>query len=568
MKTAALVIADPAAGRLGHARRLDGEWRGMTTLGMTLRRVAETPGLGRVFVLHPAGTPLPQACQRDASSLDAQLVAVDVMSTDAQTAATRRVRRSWTLDGWRGGLGGATVWDELLPVTPIAEVAKRFGLDAVLLVGGDWPLVDPALSAEMFAVHRSAPEAMKLCFSQAPPGLSGIVVARSLLEDMADTGSGFSDILAYQPKRPAVDPISMDFNVAIPAPVRDMARRFISDTSEAVARTRAVLDLLGDRWLCADATEITQATRAWERDSLHETRCFLPPQVVVELTPRRLVDGPITPQHHADITRPDMTPGLLERLAPQLAGLTVTLGGLGDPLLHGEWASAITRLKNAGAMTVALETDLLTGDAQTLEQLTQAILDAAPDAVLVHLNAEDAQTYQQEMGGDHFSNVMAAIQQLFNRRGIPPGVHGLPAIVPMLTKTEHTTPQLETFFERWWQLARHAVVQRFSTGGKGSFALAPDRNPVPMDGPWREPDPHQRKQRLTVWSNGDVSLCHHDWLGRATLGNIADATLLELWQGLPDLNLDPVWSPDDSPMCRRCFDFARLHAQQRESACA
>ena len=92
MKTAALVIADPAAGRLGHARRLDAPWRGMTTLGMTLRRVVATPGLDRVFVLHPADAPLPQACQRDAASLDAELIPVNATPTDARSAAVRRVR--------------------------------------------------------------------------------------------------------------------------------------------------------------------------------------------------------------------------------------------------------------------------------------------------------------------------------------------------------------------------------------------------------------------------------------------------------------------------------------------
>ncbi len=561
MKTVALILADPDTGRLGHSRPIDEVVGARTVLGATAQRVSRVPGIDAVAVLLPAATrALSPRAHDELDTIDATAIRVDAF--DAPDAASlRRARRAWTQDGWRGGLGGATVWDELLPASVVAAAAARLDADAVLLVGGDWPLVDPALCGELLAVHRATPDAMKLAFCQAPPGLTGVVVARELLDDMARNDADFADLLAYSPKRPAVDPIGLDFCVGIPASVRDTARRFVYDTSAGRRRIEAVVEALGDEADTADALRVTEACRAWEQDEPEASRfAELPPQVALELTPRRVVNGPITPQHHVDIDRGAASWEMIEKLAPQLKGRVVTLGGLGEPLLHERWHDAVAAIKQAGVLAVALETDLLLPEPADAEALAASVLDSGVDAVFVRLNAESAETYRDEMGVDRFAEVMDVIQALFRRRGVPLGRHATPAVVPMLTKTQLTTPELETFFERWWQLARHAVVQRYPTGGKGRFALSPDRNPVPMDGPWREPDPHQRKQRLTVWSDGEVSLCHQDWHARASLGNVNDASLIELWQGLPRIELDADWSPDASPMCRRCFDFASLHA--------
>ncbi len=559
MNTAALVIANPDAGQLGHARRLDAPLGDDTVLGATLRRVARTPGLTRVLVLHPENRPIPEL---SGTGIDRPVEPVAIPPDAWNDANTRRraIRRAWTLDGWRGGFRGATVWDELTPTAPLAEVAAAHGIDAALILGADWPMIDPALCSELLAIHRSAPDNMKLCFSQAPPGLCGVVVAASLLHDMANTGHDFASLLAYNPRRPALDPIGLEFNAAVPPSVRDTARRFIFDTPEAQRRITCIFEQLGTDHVTADAFAVTETVRRHE--SARPAPCFesLPPQIVVELTPRRLTTGPSTPGHHADIEREDLPFDVFTDLAPQLRGRTVTLGGVGDPRLHPRWTDAVSGLKDAGALVVALETDLLAHSEETPEALAEQILAGAPDVVFVRLHAETAETHAKETGTQAFAQVLQTLQRLFNHPA-----DQRPAIVPMLAKTDVTTPELETFFERWWQLADHAVIQRFSTGGTGDFALAPDRNPVPMDPPWAEPDPFQRKQRLTVWSNGDVSLCHQDWFGRAALGNVRDASLLELWRRVPTLNLDPAWSPDHSPMCRRCFDFATIHATQRDA---
>lgn len=568
MKTVALLPVHPDLGQLGHPRRLTDTLGERTVLEHTLRRLAAVESVNEIALVFA-----------DAPSLDVpDSVAdkplrclIDPALADAAVARRRRVRRAWSVHAWRGGFRGATVWDELTPLAPLSAAADRCEADAVLLAGPDWCVIDPSLCEALLARHREAPDAMPLCFSQAPPGLSGLAVSAKLLRDISQANRGFADILAYVPSRPTVDPISRDYNLAIPASVRATARRFIHDTPEAITRLRLLQENLEiPAFSTADARIITDATRQLERERPHHRFAQLPPIVELELTPRRVATGPITPQHHVALERPDLNLATLDTLAPDLAGRAVTLGGIGEPLLHPHWSRAVAACRKAGASAVALQTDLLTDDAQTPGSMADAILDADPDVVFVRLNAETAEVYERAMGVDRFASVLEALQALFTGRAerarTRGDTHAFPLIVPTLTKTTTTTPQMDQFFERWWQLADHTVIHRFPQAGRGEHALADDQNPVPMDPPWRDPDPHQSKQRLTVLGDGRVCLCHEDWLGRAAIGTVAAAPLHELWQRVPDFALPDHWQHDNSPCCPRCFGFASLHARRPEAA--
>ncbi|MEM8782948.1 MAG: SPASM domain-containing protein [Planctomycetota bacterium] len=568
MKTVALIAVSKSRGQLGHPRSLDDRLGPCSVLEHTLRRVASIRDVQEVVLV-----------AEDASSLDAPeaingkpVLRHDAPHLgDAARARRRRVRRAWSTNAWRGGFRGATVWDELDPLQPLADAAESRGSDAALLLAADWCAVDPDLCAALIDRHAETPDAMPLCFSQAPPGLSGLVVASRLLRDLAQADRGFCEILAYNPKRPAVDPISQEFNVAVPAAVRATARRFIYDTPEAIARLRSLHDRLGDEaFVDADAGSLTDHARQIEVDAPQARFTHLPPVLEIELTPRRRACGPVTPQASIDPARNDFALHHFDRLAEDLAGRAVTLGGIGEPLLHPRWPEAIARCRQAGAAAVALQTDLLTDGDQTPDQLAGHILDADPDAVFVRLNAESAETYRQAMGVDRFAFVVEALQAVFAGRAERARTQGLshacPLIVPTLTKTYDTTPEMEHFFERWWQLADHAVIHRFPQGGRGGRALAADQNPVPMDPPWREPDPWQFKHRLTVLSDGLVCLCHEDWLGRGAIGSLDEDRLHEVWRSFPDFDLPDDWRHDDSPFCPRCFGFASLHAAPSRAA--
>ena len=55
-----------------------------------------------------------------------------------------------------GGLAGATCYDEILCPSHLAPAAEEAAADAILLVGPDWPFVDPELCAREEPRHLRA----------------------------------------------------------------------------------------------------------------------------------------------------------------------------------------------------------------------------------------------------------------------------------------------------------------------------------------------------------------------------------------------------------------------------
>ncbi|MFO0875208.1 MAG: hypothetical protein U0575_14725 [Phycisphaerales bacterium] len=93
----------------------------------------------------------------------------------------------------RGGIAEASIFDEVLDATVAWPVIERRGLDAVVLCGPDWPLVDVSATTgidALVAAHRADPAHRRAVASPAPPGLGACVIHRSLLRELAGAPTG------------------------------------------------------------------------------------------------------------------------------------------------------------------------------------------------------------------------------------------------------------------------------------------------------------------------------------------------------------------------------------------
>ena len=590
MKIIALILIDPRQGRLGHPARLDDVLAQQPVLQHTLDRAAMIEGVSELVLAvrtadgQPEDTPasptagLPcrvpdgAVCRRSSWSLSP----AEQAEADAIAAA-----RKWSLAAWRGGIAGMTGYDELLPAGPIARLLAEHRADAAVVVRGDWCCFDPAVADEQLAVYRSAPESLRLVFTQAPPGLTALVVDRSVVEDLAQYRTTVARLLCYNPEKPALDPISRDVCVAVPADVRDRHRRFIYDTPRAADHLRDIAQRLGPAFATAGLSQLAEASLALDTDHPGRQLDRLPQQWTIELTPDRPATGPITPQHHLDLPRPAMDTSLAIDLVQQLGEVgdaSVLLGGLGDALRHEDWLRVAEAAADAGVMGIGLETDLLC-DPATRERLRHAPV----DVVSVRINADTAAVYEQLMGVDGYKTVLEHLQSLHTGGGrfdrstpvdtaAEPGLNGRGWLVPRLVKVADNLRDMETFFERWTRIMGWAVIEGYTTGG----GLIPDQSPVPMQAPRSvgyTPPRHRRKQRLTVLSDGTVTLCAQDWLGQRPLGSADREPLHAIWAraaeysaktpgaaGIPGGNSGGnSGGPDDvSPVCPRCADWAAV----------
>ncbi len=488
----------------------------------------------RIVILHPLGQqPLALI---DASDHPKPIVAHAFDPADDPHAAQRAAARKWALGAWRGGLGGATCYDELLPAGPLLAAMQAHGADAAAIVGGDWCGFDPALASLQLKRLTDAPDAMKLTFTQAPPGLGAICVSRALLEDLAQHGAGFHHALWYNPRRPTIDPIGKEVCLPIPPQARDTFARFIYDTPRGIATLRQAADELADDFSGADISRIT-ATHPSPTTPAHPPT--YPHHLTLELTPRREVAGPVTPQHYTTLDRSDMDTALAIDLARQVAAMgdtTLMLGHLGDPLLHPDWEQVITAADEAGCFALGIETDLLC-EAPVLERLASLPL----DVIVVRINADTAATYERVMGEDRFERVARNLQRLFElkrertkargnfrgefRGGNLRGGEFRGWVVPKLVKVRDNVREIESFFDRWVVVAGFAVIDRFDTGG----GVAADLSPVPMDPPVRLATPMDGCCGY-VLSNGLLTTDRSDWSGGNALGSVSSSPLREIWQ--------------------------------------
>jgi iron-sulfur cluster protein len=563
MPTIALIPTDTKISRLGLRARLDDRIGDANVLEHTVRRAASISRVEKVVLIHPPGQDPMSLIDLARLKIDKPVVA-HLAIGGLNDGLTRRwvSARKWAQPHWRGGLGGATCYDELLPPGPLAEALRAHGGKTALVVRGDWCLFDTGYAQKQLDMLYEDVEAMKMIFTQAPPGLSGIAVSQDILDQLRDGPAGFGDILAYNPVLPHIDPVGRDVNCSIPSQVRDTVERLVYDTPRGIAMIREVAEQLGDELKDAGAQEITRACRAIRSADPSWVYRWLPGMVTLELTPRRDVSGPITPQHHVTFDRPDIETDLALRIVEQIGedasgevggDVTLMLGGLGDALLHPEWERIVSAAKDAGVLSVGIETDLLC-DQSELERL----LESPIDLIKVRFNADTGETYQKVMGGDGFGKVLNNIEWLYNER-IRRGDEGaiakgaMPWLVPSMVKTPETLPELESFFDKWTHYMGHALIEPACEG----CGLMPGMSPVPMQPPGRK-GCRQIARRMTILSDGMVARCDQDWLGRAPMGDTRTQTLMDIWRGsqpLAEAHDERRWS--ELTICGGCVEWHR-----------
>ena len=575
----ALVPTDLKRTRLGLPSHLDRALppgRGVSILEHTVRRLCAIPNVAAVVLVHPAD-------QDPLALLAGKKFARQVAAFPDPNGlldpyhAYRAAARKWALTSWRGGLGGMTCYDELLPAEPLAAALAAHKADAALLVGADWPLVDPALCARVLDLHLSHPEELQMTFCQAPPGLAGVAVGAKVLKQLAENaGSSIGQAMAYHPTRPQADPIGRDVCVQIAGEIRSCTQRLIYDTPRAIALIDTLAAHLGDELPTADAAQVVRqvADLLSSASPLHHIttsphhQLALPQQVTLELTPQRAStpEGTLTPQHYVALPRTPMRLEMALRIVRELGSagdIALTLGGLGDALLYEHWLDVVTAAHDSGVLGIAIETDLLV-EKDVLDRL----LDAPIDLVSVRLNADSAATYKLVHGVDAYTRVLDNIAHLMNRRtdreraytpAAGPARHGLPWIVPRFIKTVATLPEMETFFDRWVHFTGHAAIDPPTRGQGPHGPLMPDMSPVPMAPPRRRPC-RQLGLRMTIHSDGRVARCDQDWLaaGAVTAPDSASANLTEAWTSMAPLRTaHTAGSFDPLGICTACGEWHR-----------
>ncbi len=453
---AALLIVDPERSSLGAPRDLARPIAGMNALARTLGRLARSSRIRSAVVISP---------DSDAARAIAG-AAPDGLDVDFITAPQNAVihgsiarARAFSRASWRGGIAGLTVYDELISPKIMRDALAAVGADAALVLGGDWPLVDPALCDAVIERFAEAPDDHRLTFTQAPPGLAGCLLAENLLDDIAPHAGALAatigGILGYHPARPGADQIGRDRCAAIAPAVRDALARFIADDPACAA----VIEHLGDRALDADADEIA---RAWRE--ARTARPAEPEHVVIELALGKPPHGvwPIWMRHTNPAHRlmhAERAESIIRDALGAHPGAAITFTGVGDPITHPDITRLLRFARELGAAALHLRSPLV-ADSDAVDAAA-----SLADVISVDLYANSAATYERITGVDRFRRAIEMINRVHERR---PGEAAAPWIVPRITRCDETLNEIEAFYDKWLAVLGAASIDPLPAPRPGS----------------------------------------------------------------------------------------------------
>ncbi len=527
LRVAAVVAVDPDRSGLGTPRRLEDRFLGgLNPLALLLRRLARTRNVRRVVLLaQDAGRV--RAIAGDApAGLEVSVRQMQHHPLGERRHAVARARL-WARSCWRGGLANQTCYDEAFDAGTLAGVMRDEGIDAAVVCGADWALLDPALTDAVVERCLERPSEHRFTFTQSPPGLAPCVIERTLAEELASQAPGAGPIasmgglLGYVPVAPVLDPIAKDVCVHVEPIVRDAGVRFIPDEpSRALALARLVASCAvpadeadaGALCLAAEASPLSLAGPA--------------PQVLtLELCTGRRTGGLRARTLWGSGEAPERRPISLDvarRILAQFGRLrrdaAVTLAGAGDPLMHPAWAEVVAIARESGIAGVHLRTNLLC-EASVVDALARS----GADAVSVDLLATEAEAYRRMAGANLFEGAQENVRRLVALAG-EGGAWGSPWVVPRITRCDAVYGQVEGFYDHWLMHAWACVIDPLAR------PIAGDRI-VPLPLPVAARDRLDRTT-MTALCDGRVPMSGSDLHARQRAGNLTRQPFEEVWRAL------------------------------------
>lgn len=550
IKTIAVMQADLERTALGTVSRLGAEIGGVTVLRRTVERLSAVPSIDSVHVLclseqfdrvqaHIAGT-------------GAHAHAVD--APPAPWAGLIRAGRKWSLDGWRGGIGGSTYFDEFTDPRVIAGLLEIVPADTVLVAPSAAPVFDCQLAEAMIEHRRTCEEDVRLVFTQAPPGLSGLLLDADLIREIAPRGAPVGSILSYKPDAPVKDLALQACCLNVSPEIRYATGRLVADTRRSFENLVALLGGHPD----PTADECGAWLQRRERGSTEP----MPREVELELT----TDDPFpeTIVRARGVRVESRGPVSLETVKSVVQGLSdyddalLVLGGFGDPLRHPDFANVLRTIRAANDDSPLFGLAVRTSGVDLNDEVIAALIENRVDVVQIQLDAWTQETYAavQAPGNSKpaaLEAVLGRMQRLREARQAARQV--TPLTLPDMTKAKANVGELDAFHDGWLKREGAVSISGFShCAGQIEDVGVMNMAPSAREGCRRI------RSRCVVLADGRMTLCDQDIYGKQSIGNVQGSSLGDLWRAASFEKVRQAHRAgafDVNPLCAACADWQR-----------
>ena len=130
---------------------------------------------------------------------------------------------------------------------------------------------------ELIDHYKNEGHVFRMTFTQAPPGLAPVVLARSLLEELAPSGQPAGAVLAYKPGKPIPDLTGREACYRGATEIIEARGRLIGDTRRSFERLARMIDAIGPDGGALSASR-------WLRDCDSKFVADHPAEIEIELT--------------------------------------------------------------------------------------------------------------------------------------------------------------------------------------------------------------------------------------------------------------------------------------------
>ncbi len=551
MNVIAAIQTDLDVTPLGTRSRLADDLGGASVLKRTVDRVCLAKHVDSVCVLCP--TAQYERCKTLLNGTRATVRKYDV--DPPPWAGLVRAARKWSLDGWRGGIGGTTCFDEFADCRLIDALLQAKPADAVLSVPPAAPLFDPALADRMVEHRRDTKDDSRLTFTQAPPGLAGVLLDASLVHELAKSGIPIGWIFSYKPDSPQKDLMFQPCCFEVPAELRYAAGRLTADTDRSTERLAALLRYHA-------APDLTTIGR-WLTDREATTVEPMPREVEIELTTDDpYPDALLRPRGSRVAQRGPIGPTVVEQVVTEMArydDALLVLGGFGDPLRHPQFAEILqtirsVRCEGRGLYGLAIRTTA----ADLSDKQIDALISNGVDILNVLLDAWTPELYGRlQAPKEPDTPDLEAVTKQLDRLAEVRQQHKSPTpiVLPEMTKSRDNVHELDDFHDGW--LRRAGAV---TTSGYSNYAGQPENRSVIQMAPSPRVACRRIGSRCLVLADGRVAVCDQDIGGRHTVGRIGEHSLEELWGGAAFERVRDAHRLgrfDPTPLCAACDEWHR-----------
>lgn len=214
---------------------------------------------------------------------------------------------------------------------------------------------------------------------------------------------------------------------------------------------------------------------------------------------------------------------LFDRIIGQCADYgvdSIKLNLWGESTLHPDLAKMISHAKAKGILNTQFNTNGILMN----EKLIREIFESGLDRMTFSVDGATRETYEKIRSKSDYDSVMGNLDLLFRLKH----KHGYesPLITLQIIQMKDTEKEIEVFIKKWEDTADYITVTNIGTtsGMENNLAMSARE----IGGMKKAPCP-QLWQRLSVYWNGDVTVCCSDYNGFLTVGSIKDSTINELW---------------------------------------